>query len=110
MNTSKSLTPWAVLLVRPVDDDPAVRKVFHAISRTQHPDHTQDRRPGPLWFAASEAYKALRTEALRTAWLTARSALAGICSTCSGLGVTWRRVGHDHGAKVCDRCCGTGRT
>ena len=110
MNTSKPPTPWAVLLVRPIDDDLAVRKAFHVISKTQHPDYTQDGRPGPLWFAASEAYKALRTEALRTAWLAARTALAGICSTCSGLGVTWRRVGHDHGAKVCDRCCGTGRT
>ena len=110
MNTSKPLTPWAVLLVRPVDNDLAVRKAFHAISKMQHPDHTQDRRPGPLWFAASEAYKALRTEALRTAWLTARATLAGICSTCSGLGVTWRRIGKDRGAKVCERCGGTGRT
>ncbi len=110
MNTSKPRTPWAVLLVHPVDDDLVVRKAFHVISKTQHPDHTQDHRPGPLWFAASEAYKALRTEALRTAWVVARATLAGICSTCGGLGVTWRRIGKDRGAKVCERCGGAGRT
>ena len=106
----KPLTPWAILLVRPIDDDLAVRKAFHVISKIQHPDHTKDRRPGPLWFVASEAYEALRTEALRTAWAAARTTLAGVCSACDGLGVTWRRIGKDRSTKVCERCNGTGRT
>jgi hypothetical protein len=103
------LTPWAELLVRPVDGDDVVRRAWHAIARVEHADATADRRPGPRWQAAKAAYEAVEDEAARMRWAAALAHQAGLCAVCVGFGVTWRRVGKDRGAKVCAACGGEGK-
>ena len=103
-------TPYAFLLVKPSDDDLTIRKRFHELSKGQHPD-----RPGaggvrgPLWQPLVDAYGQVKTVGNRTAWHRAQSQLARLCASCSGNGVTWKRVGRDKGAVVCSVCDGEGR-
>ena len=107
------MTPYAVLLVKPTDDDLTIRKRFHEISKTQHPDRTltvgEEPGPGPLWYALTDAYQQVKTPSARREWHSRQVKLARLCGACSGCGVTWKRVGHDKGAVVCAICGGEGR-
>jgi len=110
------VTPYAVLLVRSSDGDDAVRRAYHAIARLTHPDVRRglpsqaQARATERWHAATMAYSLVKTQALREAWARSVAGLAGVCITCDGLGVTWRRLGNDRAVKICARCDGAGRT
>ena len=55
------MTPYAVLLVRPLDEDYTVRHAFHQLSKQHHPDHPgANGAPGLLWYALVAAYQAVR--------------------------------------------------
>ena len=102
------MTPWAELLLRPVDaTDEVVRRRFHELSRTEHPD-ALDGAPGPRWFALVAAYQAIKTQTLRDALAKSTQALSALCSACSATGVVGTRIG---GSKVrlCAACRGEGR-
>jgi DnaJ-class molecular chaperone len=104
------VTPYAVLLVKPTDDDDMIRKRFHELARSQHPDRDGAAGvPGPLWQTLIDAYGQVKTAQLRAAWHQAQVHLARLCLTCEGLGVTWRRVGKDRAATICGKCNGEGR-
>lgn len=109
-----ALTPYAVLLARPADSDDTIRRLYHNIARYTHPDAISGfPEPGRTkardeWYRATEAYTAIKTEAVRSALATATVRLSGVCSTCRGFGVVGSRLG---GAKVrvCEACKGAGR-
>ena len=104
------MTPYAVLLVRAVDSDELIRKRFHVLARTQHPDRDGAAgHPGLDWFRISRAYSLIRTTGLRATWAREQKMLSGWCTACQGTGVTGSRVG---GCKVrlCASCGGEGRT
>jgi hypothetical protein len=104
------VTPYAVLLVRPVDDDAVIRRRYHALATGLHPDRQGGGGiPSEGWQAVKEAYEAVKTEVLRAEWARSRAALAGLCTGCGGLGVTWRRTGKDRGVRLCTACEGAGR-
>lgn len=109
------MTPYALLLVRPTDDDDAIRRRFHALIRAEHPDGGGAQgTPGTMWYVLKSAYEAVKTEALRTAWSRAHAdalLLSGLCVNCLGYGVTWRRTGlaARQGPTVCSVCNGEGR-
>ena len=103
-------TPYAFLLVKPGDDDLTIRKRFHELSKTQHPDrHGAGGAPGPLWQPLVDAYGQVKTAALRVQWHREQVQLARLCPTCEGLGVTWKRVGKDRSPIICEKCGGEGR-
>ena len=101
------MTPWAVLLVRPTDDDATIRRVYHALARLEHPDGT-GAAPDPAWYAATEAYGQLKTLKTRETWLHEVQLLSGTCTTCDGLGVTGSRAAGGK-IKICITCSGEGR-
>ena len=104
------MTPYAVLGMRPTDDDLTIRKRFHELSKLQHPDRLgAGGVPGPLWQVLVDAYGQVKTEGHRTAWCRAQSQLARLCTICGGNGVTWKRIGKDKGAVICAKCNGEGR-
>jgi len=103
------MTPYAILLVRPVDSDETIRKRFHVLSKGQHPDRIGAKgTPGPEWYEQAAAYSCVKTEALRKEWAAYRKQLARQCVTCGGCGVVWKRIGKDQGTKVCAQCAGEG--
>ena len=103
------MTPYAELLVRPLDEDAAIRAAFHALSREQHPDRDGAAGvPGARWYAITEAYRAVRTAELREAWAKKTATLSGLCASCRGLGVWGSRVGGSK-VRVCASCAGEGR-
>ena len=103
-------TPFAVLQIKPSDDDLTIRKRFHELSKSQHPDRPgAGGIPGPLWQQLVDAYGQVKTATHRTAWHQAQAQLARLCHTCEGLGVTWKRVGRDRSATICGECNGEGR-
>ena len=103
------MTPYAELLVRPSDSDEVIRKRFHVLSRTEHPDRDGAQgEPVPRWYALAAAYGAVKTLSMRTAWATNQLRLSGLCAVCQGSGVTGSRVGRAV-PKVCAACGGEGR-
>lgn len=103
------MTPYAVLLVRPSDDDLTIRKRFHVLSRTEHPDRDgADGEPGARWYVLTAAYGAVKTLILRRAWEAGQKRLSGLCTACRGFGVSGSRVGHS-APHVCVACGGEGR-
>lgn len=104
------MTPWAVLLVKPLDSDLTIRQAFHDQARTQHPDAGGiDGKPGSRWHLIVEAYGLVKTAELRAAWERGQTRLSGRCPACDGSGVAWRRTGRDRAVKLCPRCAGEGR-
>lgn len=104
------MTPYAVMCIKPSDDDQVIRKRFHELSKSQHPDRDgAGGVPGPQWQALVDAYGQVKTVGHRTAWHQAQVHLARLCSTCEGLGVIWRRVGRDRSPIICEKCNGEGR-
>jgi len=105
------MTPYAVLLVKPTDDDLTIRKRFHELSKAQHPDRFGAAGvPGPLWYLISEAYGQVKTAEARRTWNEWQRKLARTCGDCEGSGVVWKRLGKDKSAKLCTTCNGEGRT
>ncbi len=103
------MTPYAVLMVRPTDGDDTVRRAFHALARTSHPDSLRNGgEPGAEWHAAAAAYSAVKTAELRDRLDRYMRGLSGFCDACRGSGVRGTRAA---GAKLrlCDRCGGEGR-
>ncbi len=104
-----SKTPYAVLLLDPrLDDDATVRRLYHAFARQSHPDITGVQAVD-AWYAATQAYTALKTQAARAAWRKAQRMLSRLCPVCDGYGVTppMRRRGQP--PAICDKCKGVGR-
>jgi DnaJ-class molecular chaperone len=102
-----TLTPYAVLLLRPSATDDEIRQRFHALAKTQHPDRDgAGGTPGPLWYALSAAYTSIKRQANRDAWERAEALRSRRCAACKGAGTTGGRLG---GVKVCAACLGTGR-
>jgi DnaJ-class molecular chaperone len=102
------MTPYAELLVRPSDGDDVIRRRFHVLSRTEHPDRNgAGGRPGPRWYALAAAYAAIKTAGARAAWEKAHAGWAGQCRTCSGSGVTGSPAAG--GVRLCQVCAGGGR-
>ena len=101
------MTPYAVLGLKPSEaTDEAVRKRFHVLSRQHHPDRPgANGEPGDLWHAVTQAYAAVKTQALRDFWERANLYLAGVCRNCDGCGLEGR-VGK---ARLCEACGGEGR-
>jgi DnaJ-class molecular chaperone len=102
------VTPYAVLLVKPTDDDLTIRKRFHELSWILHPDRNYG-TPGASWQAVIDAYQQVKTQERRTDWCSTQGQLARMCIGCQGYGVTWRRVGKDKSAAICSACGGEGR-
>jgi len=102
------MTPYAILLVKPTDDDKTIRKAYHVFAEAHHPDANQG-QAGPVWFIATKAYNEVKTEELRGAWESRQSILAGLCATCKGCGVTGTRMLKGK-IKLCKDCGGEGRT
>lgn len=102
------LTPYAVLLVKPTDDDDAIRREYHALARKQHPDLRKSREPGPLWQVVNEAYALIESVKLRTTWHKVTNMKSGICVKCHGFGVTGSRIAGGR-IKMCTDCSGCGR-
>jgi DnaJ-class molecular chaperone len=102
------MTPYAVLLVKPNDGDKVIRAAYHRLATLSHPD-TQPVKdtPGPLWHAATEAYGAIKTEALRAAWASRAALRAGRCASCDGVGVVGSRLGGKQ-LRLCSACEGRG--
>ena len=104
------MTPFAVLLVKPTDDDLTIRKRFHELSKIQHPDRAgAGGMPGENWHQLVTAYSLIKTEERRAAYRHAQARLAHLCPVCFGSGVTWKRVGKDKSASICTKCNGEGR-
>lgn len=102
---SQSITPYAVLLVRPSDNDDAVRKAFHALAERWHPDKRGGEVTGQ-WHAAAQAYAVVKTEGLRAAWERSMKLHAGRCAECEGYGVKGSRLTK---VRVCSGCGGGGK-
>lgn len=99
------MTPYAVLLVRPLNTDDEIRKRFQQLAVHHHPDRDgAGGTPGPLWYYITAAYTAIKTEAKRKALEEELKHSAGVCGTCAGSGVTGRKV-----VQVCASCLGMGR-
>ena len=104
------MTPYAILLCKPSDTDLAIRKRFHELSKTQHPDRSgAGGVPGSLWQDLVDAYGQVKTDERRIAWHQAQAHLARLCHTCEGLGIAWKRIGKNKDAVVCVKCNGEGR-
>lgn len=103
------MTPYAVLLAKPTDTDETIRKLYHAIAREAHPDSAgPDMKPSDLWFAATEAYTAIKTEDRRARWEEQQALLSGRCTECEGSGVRGTRMFKGK-IKLCGACKGGGR-
>jgi len=103
------VTPYAILLVRPLDTDATIRARFHLLSKDQHPDRwNAGGVPGPNWYVLVGAYAAIKIQALRDVWISRQRGLSGLCKSCDGTGVVGSRVG---GSKIrlCTACDGEGR-
>lgn len=102
-----SRTPYAVLLVRPGDPDEVIRRAYHEIARREHPDAVAA-KPSDSWFAATEAYSAIKTAEKRAAWEAGARLLSGGCAACKGCGVKGTRM-FKGVIRVCEGCGGEGR-
>jgi DnaJ-class molecular chaperone len=104
------MTPYAVLLCRPLDSDETIRAAFHGIVRqgALHPDLERTDRVRGEWHEVNDAYQAIKTETLRIQWQHAQALFAGKCAQCRGYGVRGTRSA---GGKitVCVACEGRGR-
>ena len=106
------MTPYAELLVKPVDADNVIRRAYHALARHEHPD-AHAGVPGPRWTAITAAYGEIRTTDRRDAWTRRQARLTRFCNACRGYGVTWQRTGTRalrERVNVCTECHGEGRT
>lgn len=108
-------TPYAILMVRPADDDAAIRRAFHAISKSCHPDKlpttlTEEERAAAQsrWFRAAAAYSCVKTPELRDKQVKYMRGLAGCCKACSGSGVRGTRAAGGQ-LRLCAACAGEGR-
>jgi DnaJ domain len=106
-NKAAALTPYAVLLVKPTDADEVVRKAYHAIVRSCHPDVRHDDAAKARWFEVTEAYAAVETKEARDTWQRGRDLMASKCVGCNGTGVRGTRMfkGKIH---HCEFCRGVG--
>jgi DnaJ-class molecular chaperone len=103
------MTPYAVLMVRPMDSDQTIRQQFHALAVHEHPDRPGAAGvPGPNWYTISGAYALIKTDLLRSAWSKHQSVLSGLCAGCSGSGVKGTRTA-GRKIRVCEACNGEGR-
>lgn len=105
------MTPYAVLLVRPLDSDLTIKHAFHRLAETCHPDKFpagQTPEQATLWYAIAKAYTLIKSVDLRQYWELHHSAFSGLCESCSGTGVRGGRVGRMK-VRVCDNCAGEGR-
>lgn len=102
------MTPYAILLVRPTDDDATIRRAFHEQSKRHHPDKTPGQPAPKEWYAAVAAYSVIKTADSRARHDRYMQGLSGVCTACSGSGVRGTRSA---GSKIrlCDRCAGEGR-
>jgi DnaJ domain len=102
------VTPYAVLLCRPSDGDAVIRKAYHALVRSEHPD-ANDGEEGARWAELTGAYNAIKTEALRDRWAASRHLRAGSCAACDGCGTTGTRR-FKGVVRLCVACGGRGRS
>ena len=103
------MTPYAVLLVRPSDDDHTIRTRFHVLARNEHPDRNgASGKAGPNWVLITQAYGAIKTAGLRQAWEIAQQLLSRRCPKCFGIGVQGSRTAGGH-IILCPACNGAGR-
>jgi hypothetical protein len=108
------MTPYAVLLARPVDGDEVVRKLYHGIARCCHPDTRRGMSQAAQadltarWHTATEAYTAIKTYDRRDTWAREQALLSGGCEACGGCGVRGSRVGKGS-VRLCEACGGEGR-
>jgi DnaJ-class molecular chaperone len=100
------VTPYAVLLAKPTDSDDAIRKLYHAIARTEHPDGSQT-QPSELWYSATAAYTAIKTAEKRAEVGRRQDLLAGRCAACEGTGVKGTRMFKGK-IRFCSDCKGEG--
>jgi DnaJ-class molecular chaperone len=103
------MTPYAVLLVKPTDDDAVIRARFHELIRPEHPDlGGASGKPGENWSALTEAYGLVKTSSARQSWERKVRTLAGLCTSCQGFGVRGSRIGGGR-ITICPACQGEGR-
>lgn len=103
---NRMLTPYAVLLVKPTDDDRTIRAAYHEIAKESHPDRVVEARA--VWELATQAYTAVKTQAAREAWAKTQALLSGACNACEGSGVTGTRLFKGK-VRLCEVCRGEGR-
>ena len=103
------LTPYAVLGVKNTDSDDTIRRAYHVVARTEHPDASVGGKPTPAWYISTEAYTAIKSVLARIQWEAQLRIAAKVCIKCRGYGVSGSRVG---GGSVgtCKGCNGTGRS
>ena len=103
------MTPYAVLLVRPTDDDLTIRKAFHRLAELHHPDKNNG-ASSQDWIAAVEAYSLVKTAQLRADLERRGAALSSVCKECGGFGVkSSSLLGRSGAVKSCIACHGEGR-
>lgn len=103
------MTPYAVLMCRPLDDDLTIRQRYHALSKDQHPDRQgEEGKPGDDWFTLTHAYGLVKSPKAREAYAASLRGLSRLCPGCDGYGVRGSRAAGGK-LRVCDRCLGVGR-
>jgi DnaJ-class molecular chaperone len=102
------MTPYATLMVKPLDGDLTIRQAYHALAKRHHPDKSLGKPVPKEWYAASAAYAVIKTEDARRRYADYTSKLAGVCQACSGSGVKGTRVGRSK-VRICVMCEGEGR-
>jgi len=101
------MTPYATLLVRPMDDDKIIRTSYHALIKGHHPDDNGG-TADDTWYTVTKAYSAIKTEEKRNVWAHQQKLLAGVCTACKGVGVQGTRMFKGK-IRVCECCSGKGR-
>lgn len=109
------MTPYCILLAKPNDSDEIIRKLYHGLARYCHPDarrgmpEASQEKLNFQWHRITEAYSAIKTDALRAQWAASQFLLSGQCGKCAGSGVVGTRM---FKGKIteCKDCKGEGRT
>lgn len=100
-----ALTPYAILEVSVDATAQQIRKRYHELARTLHPDANLGEAVDQQWYLVSSAYRLLTDEQARNAWHRALGIRAGLCQRCTGVGVV---TGRRASTYICKGCAGTG--
>lgn len=110
-------THYEVLRVASDASDDEVRKAFHAIAKTHHPDavnleglsDTDIILMAQYWVEAQASYEAVKTPILRSQYDARLRMMSRPCKPCKGTGTTQKRTGWSVTDITCPTCNGTGK-
>lgn len=96
-----------MLLVKPTDDDRAIRHRYYALAKGYHPDRVGDEKRAE-WEVTTLSYDKVNTAGKRLELHRLTEETAGVCAKCQGSGVTWSRLKPRAMPVACAVCGGTG--